>query len=205
MESFIEIPFFIKNDIEMIMRCVKLTTVISGLSVILITLSCEEQTKTVTGRKKMEIKVESTAFIEGDMIPSKYTCDGLNVSPTLSWSDPPESSKSIVLISDDPDAPMGTWVHWIVYNIPSQVKEFSENVPPTKILENGAIQGTTDFGRIGYGGPCPPSGTHRYFFKVYALNTMLNLDPGATKKQVVNAMENHVLAEGQLMGRYKRQ
>ena len=189
----------------MIMRWAELTTVISGLSVILITLSCEEQTKTVTGSKKMEIKVESTAFIEGDMIPSKYTCDGLNVSPPLTWSDPPESTKSIVLISDDPDAPMGTWVHWVVYNIPPQVKEFSENVPPTKILENGAIQGTTDFGRIGYGGPCPPSGTHRYFFKVYALDTMLNLDPGATKKQVVNAMESHVLAEGQLMGRYKRQ
>ena len=187
------------------MRRVGLTAVISGLFIILIPLSCEEQTKTVTGSKKMEIKVESTAFNEGDMIPSKYTCDGLNVSPPLSWSYLPESTKSIVLISDDPDAPMGTWVHWVVYNIPPQVNEFPENVPPTKTLENGAIQGTTDFGRIGYGGPCPPSGTHRYFFKIYALDTMLDLDPGSSKKQVLNAMEGHMLAEGQLMGRYKRQ
>ena len=152
----------------------------------------------------MEIKVESSAFKEGELIPSQYTCDGSNISPPLKWSDPPEGTMSLVLISDDPDAPAGTWVHWVVYNIPPSVKGFPQNVPTAKILENGAIQGTTDFGKIGYGGPCPPSGTHRYYFKLYALDTMLNFDPGATKKQVVDAMKVHVLARGQLMGRYKR-
>ena len=152
----------------------------------------------------MEIKVESSAFKEGELIPSQYTCDGSNMSPSLKWSDPPDGTVSLVLISDDPDAPAGTWVHWVVYNIPPSVKGFPQNVPTAKILENGAIQGTTDFGKIGYGGPCPPSGTHRYYFKLYALDTMLNFDPGATKKQVVDAMKDHVLARGQLMGRYKR-
>ena len=152
----------------------------------------------------MEIKVESSASKEGELIPSQYTCDGSNISPPLKWSDPPEGTMSLVLISDDPDAPAGTWVHWVVCNIPPSVKGFPQNVPTTKILENGAIQGTTDFGKIGYGGPCPPSGTHRYYFKMYALDTMLNFDPGATKKQVVDAMKDHVLAKGQLMGRYKR-
>ena len=152
----------------------------------------------------MEIKIESPAFKEGAFIPEQYTCDGSNISPPLNWGDPPEGTTSIVLISDDPDAPMGTWVHWVVYNIPPSVREFPENIPAVKTLDNGALQGTTDFGRIGYGGPCPPSGTHRYFFKLYALDTMLNFGPGATKKQVVEAMKGHVLAEGQLMGRYKR-
>ena len=152
----------------------------------------------------MEIKVESSAFKEGELIPSQYTCDGSNISPPLKWSNPPKGTVSLVLISDDTDAPAGTWVHWVVYNIPPSVKGFPQNVPTAKILENGAIQGTTDFGKIGYGGPCPPSGTHRYYFKLYALDTMLNFDPGATKKQVVDAMKNHVLAKGQLIGRYKR-
>jgi Raf kinase inhibitor-like YbhB/YbcL family protein len=183
----------------------KLAIVLFGLFVILILFSCEEKTKTVTGSKEMDITIESTAFHEGDMIPSKYTCDGLNVSPPLTWSNLPENTQSIVLISDDPDAPIGTWVHWVVYDIPPQVREFPENMPSARTLENGAIQGTTDFGRIGYGGPCPPSGIHRYFFKIYALDTLLNLDAGATKQQVVDAMEGHVIADGQLMGRYKRQ
>ena len=152
----------------------------------------------------MEINIESSAFKEGEMIPSKYTCDGVNISPPLKWRIPPEGTKSLVLISDDPDAPMGTWVHWVVYNIPASVKELSENIPHSDILDNGATQGITDFRKIGYGGPCPPSGTHRYFFKLYALDTMLSLGPGAAKKQVVDAMEGHVLAEGQLMGKYKR-
>ncbi len=152
----------------------------------------------------MEIKIESSAFKEGALIPSKYTCDGSNVSPPLKWSEPPSGTKSIVLISDDPDAPAGTWVHWVVYNIPPVVREFPENVPSLKTLENGAVQGTNDFGRIGYGGPCPPSGTHRYYFKLYALDIVLKLGPGAKKKQIIDAIKGHVLAEGQLMGRYKR-
>ncbi len=152
----------------------------------------------------MNIKIESSAFKEGDFIPSKYTCDGSNVSPPLKWSEPPSGTKSFVLISDDPDAPAGTWVHWVVYNIPPAVKEFPENVPSLKTLENRAVQGTSDFGRIGYGGPCPPPGTHRYYFKLYASDIVLEVGPGATKKNVMNAIEGHVLAEGQLMGRYRR-
>ncbi|MCF6159061.1 MAG: YbhB/YbcL family Raf kinase inhibitor-like protein [wastewater metagenome] len=153
----------------------------------------------------MGIQVKSSAFEEGGMIPKKYTCDGQDISPPLSWSAVPDGTKSIALISDDPDAPMGTWVHWVLFNLPADVRELSENIPPEKVLENGAKQGTTDFKKIGYGGPCPPSGTHRYFFKLYALDTEINLDAGITKKQLLGAMEGHILAEGQLIGKYSRQ
>ena len=152
--------------------------------------------------KTMEIK--SSAFENNKMIPKQYTCDGKNISPQLLWSDVPEGTKSIALISDDPDAPMGTWVHWVIYNIPGDVNELAENISPDKTLSNGAKQGTNDFKKIGYGGPCPPSGTHRYFFKLYALDTKLNLDSGATKKQLLQAMEGHILAQAELMGKYKR-
>ena len=170
-----------------------------------ISTDCERKPETQTGVNRMEINIESSAFQDGGMIPSKYTCDGMDVSPPLRWSQPPGNTKSLVLISDDPDAPMGIWVHWVVYNILPSQHEFPENIPASEVLESGAIQGKTDFGRIGYGGPCPPSGTHRYFFKLYALNDTLNLGPGATKQQVVDAMKDNVIAEGQLMGRYKRQ
>jgi len=153
----------------------------------------------------MQIEIKSSAFEEGGMIPPKYTCDGADVSPPLSWTSVPEGTKTIALICDDPDAPMGTWVHWVLFNLPADVKELPENVPSEKNLDNGAMQGTNDFGNIGYGGPCPPGGTHRYYFKFYALDTEVNLQGGATKKELLKAMEGHILAEGQLMGRYKRQ
>ncbi len=156
------------------------------------------------GGKEMKITVTSTAFTEGGMIPRQYTCDGSDMSPPLSWSGIPEGAKSIAIIADDPDAPGGMWVHWVVYNLPPDLKGLPENVPAQKTLANGGIQGQTDFRRIGYGGPCPPSGTHRYFFKVYALDAMLALDPGAIKKRLLNAMEGHILAEGELMGKYRR-
>ena len=156
------------------------------------------------GGNTMEIKVTSTAFTEGGMIPPKYTCDGEDISPPLQWDAVPDGAKSIALISDDPDAPMGTWVHWVLFNLPAQTKKLPENVPPDKTLPNGARQGITDFGRVGYGGPCPPSGTHRYFFKIYALDTELQLDAGAGKRDLLKAMEGHILAKGQLMGKYKR-
>ena len=159
---------------------------------------------TVIGGEAMELKIKSSAFHEGDLIPKKYTCDGADISPPLAWDAVPNSTKSLALISDDPDAPMGTWVHWVIFNIPPSVKELPENIPPSKTLENGAQQGTNDFGKIGYGGPCPPRGTHRYYFKLYALDTMLASQPGLTKAQLVKAMEGHVLAQGQLMGRYQR-
>jgi len=153
----------------------------------------------------MSIQLTSTAFAEGKPIPSKYTCDGADVSPPLKWSNVPEGTKSIALVSDDPDAPVGTWVHWVIYNIPPDVTELAEGVPKSEVLTNGAKQGMTDFKRIGYGGPCPrPGGPHRYFFKLYALDAELDLKPGATKQQLLRAMEGHILAEGQLMGTYQR-
>lgn len=153
----------------------------------------------------MEIKITSTAFAEGGMIPAKYTCDGADVSPPLQWDAVPEGTKSIALINDDPDAPMGTWVHWVIFNIPADVKELGENIPTDKILSNGAKQGINDFRRIGYGGPCPPGGTHRYFFKIYTLDAEIDLDAGANKEQLLQAMEGHIIGQGQLIGKYTRQ
>ncbi len=152
----------------------------------------------------MEIKLESIAFQEGAMIPKKYTCDGPDVSPPLAWDSVTTDTKSLAFICDDPDAPMGTWVHWVLFNLPARSRELPENVLTEKTLENGAKQGTNDFKKIGYGGPCPPSGTHRYYFKLYALDTEIGLEAGITKKELLNAMEGHIIGEGQLMGRYKR-
>ena len=153
----------------------------------------------------MEIKVTSTAFDDGGLIPAKYTCDGADISPPLQWEAVPEGARSIALICDDPDAPVGTFVHWVLFNLPAETRELAENIPPDRTLPNGAKQGTSDFGRIGYGGPCPPSGTHRYFFKIYALDTQIDLADGADKSQLLRAMEAHILAQGQLIGKYKRQ
>ncbi len=152
----------------------------------------------------MEIKIKSLAFVPGGKIPEKYTCDGMDISPPLTWTSGPEGTKTFALICDDPDAPMGTWVHWVLFNLPADITEFRENVLPEKELENGAKQGMNDFRKIGYGGPCPPGGTHRYFFKLYALDTEINLEGGATKAELLKAMEDHILAEAQLMGRYER-
>jgi Raf kinase inhibitor-like YbhB/YbcL family protein len=154
--------------------------------------------------RKTEMKITSSSFKEGEMIPSKYTCDGDDISPQLSWTGAPDNAKSFALISDDPDAPMGVWVHWVVYNIPTTVSELKENFPKDKSFSDGTKQGISDFQSIGYGGPCPPSGTHRYYFKLYALDIMLDKDAGMTKKELLNAMEGHRLSETQLMGKYKR-
>ncbi|HXK94902.1 MAG TPA: YbhB/YbcL family Raf kinase inhibitor-like protein [bacterium] len=156
------------------------------------------------GAPMTTISVTSSAFQEGAMIPKKYTCDGENVSLPLQWGPVPPETKSLVLISDDPDAPAGTWVHWVLFNLPPTETGLPEHVPPGKTLNNGAAQGTNDFRKLGYGGPCPPGGTHRYYFKLYALDTKLDLQPGATKPQVEKAMRGHILAQGQLMGKYKR-
>lgn len=156
------------------------------------------------GAKMATIQITSSAFKEGELMPSKYTCDGADISPPLEWSGVPENAKSIAIICDDPDAPMGTWVHWVIYDIPPSVKSLPEGVPKERTLQNGAKQGKNDFGDIGYGGPCPPSGTHRYFFKIYALDVQLNLPPGVTKKDVEKAMAGHIVASGQIIGKYKR-
>jgi Raf kinase inhibitor-like YbhB/YbcL family protein len=153
----------------------------------------------------MTITVNSTAFREVQTIPPQYTADGKNVSPPLRWSDPPPKTKSFALICDDPDAPRGTWVHWVLVNLPRDRRELEEAVPAQELLPGGAKQGTNDFGKVGYGGPSPPPGKpHRCFFKLYALDTLLELAPGVTKDQLVAAMRGHVLAEGQLMGKYGR-
>ena len=152
----------------------------------------------------MAITITSPAFTSGDMILRDYTCDGRNMSPPLAWRDVPEATKSLAIICDDPDAPMGTWVHWVLFNIPATVNELPKSIPPDKVLENGARHGINDFRKFGYGGPCPPAGTHRYYFKIYALDIELTQEPGLTKTELLNAMKDHILAEGQLMGRYKR-
>ncbi len=161
-------------------------------------------------RPQVELTVTSTAFGEGQMIPSKYTSDGENVSPDISWGGAPAETKSFVLIAEDPDIPMKglslfTFVHWVVYNIPSAVTSLAEAVPKEETLANGAKQGKMGTGRTGYAGPAPPFGTHRYYFKVYALDTEIGLEPQkATKKNLLKAMEGHVTGYGELMGRYKR-
>lgn len=172
---------------------------------IVLLCSCQGNRKpnsVARGVKKMEIT--STSFKEGGDIPKQYTCDGADISPPLAWNGYPAGTKSFAIICDDPDAPRGTWVHWVLYDLPPGASYLPERAPADKTLANGARQGANDFGKIGYGGPCPPGGTHRYFFKVYALDTMLDLPPGATKPDVEKAMRTHVLAQGQLMGHYSR-
>lgn len=158
----------------------------------------------------MNFQITSTAFAEGQPIPQKYTCQGSDVSPPLMWTNAPANTKSFALIADDPDAPdprapKMTWVHWVLYDLPATTAELVEDVAKTPILPNGAKQGITDFKRVGYGGPCPPpGGAHRYFFKLYALDTTLNLKAGVTKPDLLRAMEGHILAQGQLIGTYQR-
>jgi len=156
----------------------------------------------------MAMEVSSGAFEANQAIPRKFTGEGEDVSPALSWSAAPAGTKSIALICDDPDAPMERpFVHWVIFNLPGDVRGLAEGVPASGTVdEPAALQGVNDFGNIGYGGPMPPEGhgTHRYFFKVYALDTSLALDAGATKADVVNAIEGHVLDEGELVGTYER-
>jgi hypothetical protein len=152
----------------------------------------------------MAITVESSAFASMKSIPARHTCDGEDVSPPLRWSGVPDGAKSLVLISDDPDAPVGTWVHWVCYDIPPSVDSLREGIPRGDSLPVGGMQGITDFEKVGYGGPCPPGGSHRYFFKLYALDTTLGLGAGKTKSEVEKAMEGHVVAQGELVGTYSR-
>ena len=150
------------------------------------------------------MKITSSSFKEGDEIPSKYTCHGENISPQISWTGSPENTKCFALISDDPDAPAGDWVHWVIYNIPSSVSELTENIPKNKKLDNGTEQGLNDFRKTGYDGPCPPGGIHRYYFKLYALDILLDKNAELTKKELLKAIEGHILSEARLMGKYKR-
>lgn len=147
----------------------------------------------------------SDAFVNEGMIPTKYTCDGPDLSPALSWGQPPAATKSLALICDDPDAPAGTWVHWVLFNLAPATRSLLEGVAKKDEGPGGSLQGGNDFGKIGYGGPCPPKGpAHRYYFKLYAVDATIALKAGATKAEVEKAMVGHILTQGTLMGRYGR-
>ncbi len=153
----------------------------------------------------MPFELTSTAFGNGDSIPTKYTCDDQDISPPLQWRDPPEGTRSFALICDDPDAPVGTWVHWVLYNPPASARDLPEAVPLDADLTGGGRHGQNSWRRPGYGGPCPPGGTHRYFFKLYALDAELELAAGASKEQLLAAMNGHILASTETRGVYSRQ
>lgn len=152
----------------------------------------------------MDIKISSPAFQDGEMIPKLYSCEDKNISPPVNWDNVPTGTMSIAIIMDDPDAPVGTWVHWVIYNISPDTLKLEQAVPAEKVLPNGAYQGRNDWGRIGYGGPCPPGGTHRYFFKIFALDTEPDLKPGMNKKELLKAIDGHIISEGKIIGKYKR-
>jgi Raf kinase inhibitor-like YbhB/YbcL family protein len=173
------------------------------INLILVTTldGCKNQDTTLSqeGEVEMSIQVTSNAFSEGSEIPRIYTCDDQNVSPPITWTGVPSDTVSLALIMDDPDAPMGTWVHWVLYNLSPELAALEQG------KKGDGTEGKNDFSRLGYGGPCPPKGSnHRYFIKLYALDSMLDLKEGATKAQVESAMRGHILAQGQLMGKYGR-
>jgi len=150
------------------------------------------------------MELYSSAFQAGDPIPARHTCDGPDISPPLEWSGPPPATKSFSLICDDPDAPRGIWVHWVLFNIPPTSTSLPEDILKTRTISTGARQGINDSREIGYSGPCPPRGVHRYFFKLYALDTELSLDPGITKSDLERAMKGHIISQTELMGTYQR-
>ncbi len=170
------------------------------IGVLLLLAGCQGSTTPATeGGNEMSITMTSNAFKEGEKIPRLYTCDDQNVSLPLAWTRIPTNTVSLALIMDDPDAPAGTWVHWVLYNLPPKLSGLEQG------KNGGGVEGKNDFGKTGYGGPCPPRGsTHRYFVRLYALDKMLELKTGASKAQVESAMGGHILAQGQLMGRYGR-
>jgi Raf kinase inhibitor-like YbhB/YbcL family protein len=158
-----------------------------------------------SGQELANFAMSSAAFAPGGDIPRQYTCDGDDLSPPLEWDAPPSGAQSLALIADDPDAPNKTWVHWVLYDLPPDLRALPQGLPAQETLPELGTQGRNDFNKIGYGGPCPPQGkAHRYFFQLYALDVRLDLAPGATKSQVLEAMSGHVLAQAELMGRYGR-
>jgi Raf kinase inhibitor-like YbhB/YbcL family protein len=157
-----------------------------------------------TTEVNMSLGLTSPAFQPGSPLPVAYSCRGRDVSPALNWGESPAGTKSLALIMDDPDAPMGTWVHWVIYNIPASARGLPEAVPAGPQLKDGSLQGKNSGGQNGYNGPCPPSGTHRYFFKLYALDTALTLSSGASKDQLLKAMQGHILAQAELMGTFSK-
>ena len=154
--------------------------------------------------EEIELQITSTAFQDGETIPTRYSCDGQDISPALSWSGVPEGTQSFTLILDDPDAPGGTFTHWVIFNIPADTTALEEVIPTSRQLASGALQGRNSFGDISYGGPCPPYGpAHHYHFILYALDQTLDISAGASKAQVLNTIEGHVLDEAQIVGLYQ--
>jgi Raf kinase inhibitor-like YbhB/YbcL family protein len=192
---------------------------VSGLLVVLVSPGCwRTGSLPPEDPSRLTIQLSSPAFAEGGMIPKQYTCDGSDRSPPIAWTVVPASTRTLTLICDDPDAPSGTWSHWVVFDLPAQVKGLREGIPVGETIPESSIepseptppepsrprQGKNDFGKTGYGGPCPPSGTHRYFFRLYALDARLDLRPTATRADVLEAIQGHILAEGRLTGKYRR-
>jgi hypothetical protein len=158
-----------------------------------------------TAQAAFALELESEVFEDKGYIPDRYTCDAQNFSPPLGWSNVPENTQSLVLVCDDPDAPFKIWVHWVAFNIPPQTLGFKEDISQKELGELGVIEGVNDFGKAGYQGPCPPAGkAHRYSFKLYALDTILSLQAGVSRKDVVGAMQGHIIAEAKLTGFYQR-
>jgi Raf kinase inhibitor-like YbhB/YbcL family protein len=178
---------------------------LAALAVAAASLAFLTPSPSVAQESSGKLELKTTAFQPGGNIPKPFACDGADASPALSWTDPPPRTQSFVLIMDDPDAPVGTFVHWVVYNLPASTRQLPERLPGNDEMQGGGRQGVNDFARTGYGGPCPPPGkAHRYFFRLYALDSKLNLKTAARRKDVDQAMKGHVLAHAELMGLYGR-
>jgi Raf kinase inhibitor-like YbhB/YbcL family protein len=194
------------NFVELIMNLVRISLMVAVTAVPMASCTAKNPNQpSDSGGKTMAFEITSSAFKNGDFIPAKYTGDGADISPPLKWTAPPANTKGFALICDDPDAPVGTWVHWVVYNIPPDTLEFKEAMPKDATLDAGIRQGRTDFGSTGYGGPAPPKGKpHRYYFKLYALDSAIDVKPGATKAELLKAINGKTLAQTELMGKYQR-
>lgn len=187
------------------LRCTLVVVLPTVLCLTVILLAGCEPKEELPREEEMTLSVSSSAFQDGAQIPSKYTCQGQDVSPPVEWSEPPAGTQSFALIMEDLDAPGGVFTHWVLFNIPSHTRELPEALSTQAELPSGALQGKNDFGTSGYGGPCPPPGRpHRYRFSLYAVDQQLELRADASKKQVIDAMQGHVLAQGQLTGTYQR-
>jgi hypothetical protein len=182
----------------------RMFTVLPPLIMVVLALVAPAKVRGQKGASSM-IKLKTTSFTPGGFIPKRFTCEGADVSPALAWTDPPLGTQSFAIIEDDPDAPSGTFVHWLVYDLPAAYRKLPEALSGNDQMPGGGRQGTNDFSRTGYSGPCPPPGRpHRYFIRLYALDAILNLRPAATRKELEAAMKGHILAQAELMGRYRR-
>ena len=186
------------------MHPLRITLSVSLLLLLLVTAACRHSETSFAAGVVATLALSSASFQGGGKIPSQYTCDGADTSPHLSWPAPPAGTKSFALLMTDPDAPGGTFVHWVLYDIPASARELPVGVPKQGQLPDASRQGVNDFGKVGYGGPCPPRGTHHYVFSLHALDTTLGLPPGATRSQIESAIKGHILAHGELVGLYSR-